>query len=50
MLNLLKNSECYLLHTGRPTYLTHDGSIPLIKGKFDKNRTELKELLNKSNK
>lgn len=50
MLNQLKDSECYLLHMGRPTYLTHVGSIPLMEGVFDKGKLEFKKLLNVSRK
>lgn len=48
MLNLLKDCENYLIFSGKPTYLTHIGHIPVMKGKFDKDSEEFQQKLKSS--
>lgn len=48
MLNLLKDCENYLIFAGKPTYLTHIGHIPVMKGKFNKDSEEFQQKLKAS--
>lgn len=46
LLNLLKDRENYLIFAGRPTYLNHTGIIPVMKGEFNKESPEFKQISN----
>lgn len=48
LLNLLKDRENYLIFAGRPTYLTHTGRIPVMKGEFNKDSPEFKQISNEA--
>ncbi len=48
MLNLLRDRECFLLCSGRPTNRTHTGMMQVMSGTFDKDSTVFRSLLTTS--
>lgn len=48
MLNLLRDRECFLLCSGRPTNRTHTGMMQVMNGIFDKDSPAFRSLLTTS--
>lgn len=48
MLNLLRDRECFLLCSGRPTNRTHTGMMQVMNGTFDKDNPAFRSLLTTS--
>lgn len=48
MLNLLRDRECFLLCSGRPTNRTHTGMMQVMSGTFDKDSPVFRPLLTAS--